>query len=386
METIDLMTAMLLGLSINVIMAVIILITAKDFPKIAADSMKFWAIGLFFLALSYLIFSGIYQNTTRLFNLLADFSTVLAVTFMSYAVSIFLKVNRTKIYQLIVIFALTALLVSGVILNNPNITIIFTLISVSLSILVLAKPLIHNILHHPTPAKVIIFSINALFIIILAYRAIDYFLMPLTVWDFNNNYFADFLTIMISVIGPVTSTFGFMLMHQERAYMELARLASVDCLTQIYNRHAIELKARKLFKQSNLNQKPISVMLIDLDKFKSVNDQFGHAEGDDVLYNSAQIIKDVIGENNMVGRFGGEEFFVILPDYNLEQAAKKSQQLLTAFRQHNHGQDINPYQITASIGVVEKKPEETSFSTTLKRADSAMYEAKNSGRDQAILG
>ncbi len=125
-------------------------------------------------------------------------------------------------------------------------------------------------------------------------------------------------------------------------------------------------------------------MLIDLDRFKLVNDQFGHAAGDEVLFDTAQIIKKVIGKSNVVGRFGGEEFFVILPGYDLAQAQMKSQQLLTAFREHGHGQGANTYQITASIGVVERHPDETNFSNTLRRADIAMYDAKKLGRDQAI--
>ncbi len=385
MESINLATAMILGLSINAIMAIIILFTARKFPNLAAQSMTFWAIGLFFLALSYLIFSQINQKTTLLLNMLADFCVVLGMVFMSYAVSIFLKINRLKVYQFIVILTTVALLFNAFIWQNLIVTILITVTSISMSVMVLARPMILTIIKQPTSAKIIILVINILFIIVLAYRAFDYFTTPRVAWDFSHNSVADLLTILIAVVGPVTATFGFMLMHQERAYKELARLASVDSLTQIYNRHAIELKARDLFKQSIQNQTSIAVMLIDLDKFKDINDQHGHAEGDKVLRKAAQIIRQVIGKNNVVGRFGGEEFFVILPGYDLKQAQVKSQQLLRAFRNHKHGQGTTTYQITASIGVVERTANESSFSNTLRRADSAMYQAKNSGRDQAIV-
>ncbi len=384
METINLATAMILGLAINAIMAIIILFTARKFPKLAAQSMTYWAIGLFFLALSYLIFSQINQHTTLVLNLLADFCVMLGMAFMSYAVSIFLKINRLRVYQLIVLVTTVALLLNAMIWQNLIVIILITVTSISVSVMILARPMLMAIIKQPSSAKIIIFSINALFIIVLAYRAYDYFSLPRVAWDFNHNSVADFLTIMIAVVGPVTATFGFMLMHQEKAYKELARLASVDSLTQIYNRHAIELKARDLFKQSIQNQTPIAVMLIDLDRFKHINDQFGHAEGDKVLSRAARIIRNVIGKNNVVGRFGGEEFFVILPGYNLKQAQIKSQQLLKAFRAYKHGQGTTTYQITASIGVVERIANETSFSNTLRRADSAMYQAKNSGRDQSI--
>lgn len=101
METIDLMTAMILGLSINAIMAVIILITARKFPKIASQSMKYWAIGLFFLAGSYLIFGDFIQTKSTPFDLLGNLFVITAIISMSHAVSIFLKVKLVRQYQLI---------------------------------------------------------------------------------------------------------------------------------------------------------------------------------------------------------------------------------------------------------------------------------------------
>lgn len=384
METIDLMTAMILGLSINTIMAVIILITARKFPKTASQSMKYWAIGLFFLAGSYLIFGGFIQTKSTPFDLLGNLFVVAAIISMSHAVSIFLKVKLVRQYQLIMLLTSLALLLSYLISQNIYTTVLITCLGIVISISVLAKPMFMSTWKQPTSAKIIIFTVTAVLQLLLIIRGIDYFLTPRPAWGFSESSMVDFITIIIAVVGPVITTFGFMLMHQERAYKELARLASVDSLTQIYNRHATELKARVLFKQSIQNQTPIAVMLIDLDKFKLINDQFGHAAGDEVLFETAQIIRKVIGKSNVVGRFGGEEFFVILPGYDLPQAQMKSQQLLAAFREHGHGRGANTYQITASIGVVERKSDETSFSNTLRRADLAMYDAKNSGRDQAI--
>ena len=384
METIDLMTAMILGMSINAIMAIIILVSARNFPKVAAQSMKLWAIGLFFLAFSYLIFSGFFQIETTPLNLIGDLAVVIGIIFMSHAVCIFLKVNQIRIYQSILLLTSLTMLLNVLLFQNIITPVLITCLAIVMSISVAVIPMLSAIKKQPTSAKIIIFAVTILFQFILIFRGIDYFLSPRQAWNFNQNSTADFLTIMMAVVGPVIATFGYMMMHQEKAYQQLSRLASIDSLTQIYNRHAIELKARDLFKHSIDKQTAIAVMLIDLDRFKQINDQFGHAAGDKVLYKTAQVIRKVIGKNNIVGRFGGEEFFVLLPGYNLNQAQLKSQQLLTAFRENGHGLGGNTCLITASIGVAERKQEENSFSQTLRRADAAMYEAKNSGRNQAI--
>ncbi len=384
METIDLKTAMILGLSINTIMAIIILISARQFPKIAAHSMRYWAIGLFYLSFSYLIFSDFFQTQNTPTNILGHLAVVVGIVSMCRGVAIFLKTDQVHFQVGLMLVTAIALLLTQLITQNSYITVLVTCLAVVVSISALAKPMFLAIANQPSSAKIILFTAAATFELVLFFRGLDYFITPRQSWNFSQSSAVDYLTIIIAVVGPVITTFGFMLMHQERAYKELARLASVDGLTRIYNRHAIELKARNLFKQSIKNQTDIAVMLVDLDKFKQINDQFGHAAGDEALYTTAQIIRKVIGKNNLVGRFGGEEFFVILPGHNLSQAEEKSEQLLTAFRTHGHGPGDETYQITASIGVAERKFDENSFAETLKRADAAMYDAKNSGRDQAI--
>lgn len=384
MGSIDMLTAMILGLSINSIMAIIILITARQFPPMAAQSMKFWSIGLFFLTLSYLIFISFNDNVPITFSVIGQLSVVIGIVSLSHAVGIFLKKNQTKYHQFNLAFISSALLISSLIDLSMSATIFITCIGIIIAITVLTKPMTSEIIKKPTSAKFIIYSISSAFVIVLIYRCFDYFVDPRKAWDFNQISWADILTVIIAVIGPVISTFGFMMMHQEKAYLALTKMASIDSLTQIYNRHAIEIKARALFKQSNQSNQAISVMLIDLDKFKSINDQYGHAAGDQVLIDTAKIIRKMLGPNDLVGRFGGEEFFVLLPQSTLAQAQNLAQSILKKVETHQHIYGNNSFKTTVSIGVAQRNISEESFSQTLKRADLAMYDAKNNGRNQAI--
>lgn len=382
-ETVELKTAMTLGLTINLIMAFIISLTASKFPQRAAQSMFFWATGLFLLAASYFVFSGVFADET-IFIIVGDAAVLTGIISMSHAVGIYLKVNCLRIHLINALVSTLAITLNSMWFHHMVAPVLITTLSIIISTSAVLVPLLKIIKKHPTAAKVIILTFTLIIQLILIARGIDYMLSPRQAWSFNHNSVVDFLTITLAVVGPVTTTFAFMLLHQEKAYRELSRVAAIDGLTKIYNRHAIELKAKALFKQAIQNQTNIAVLLIDLDKFKQINDRYGHDAGDQALYTTARIIRKVIDKNHLVGRFGGEEFLVLLPGYNLKQAEIKSEQLLTAFRQNAHSQDNHSYIITASIGVSERVDEEFNFATTLKRADQALYQAKNSGRNRVI--
>lgn len=384
MGSIDMMTAMILGLFINAIMGIIILITARQFPPIASRSMKYWSIGLFSLSISYWVYSGHYQKGFQLLDYLADTSVITGIALMAFAVNLILKTNQNKIIITVTCISWALLALTSLVLHHKIASIMITALTMATLTLILTKPLTLNIIKRPTSPKIILFSISAFLIFVMSYRGFYYLASQEDAWNYANFSTADFLTLLAAVVAPVIGTFGFMFMHQEKAYSELTRMASVDSLTQIYNRHAIEIKARDLFKRANLSNQALSVMLVDLDKFKQINDEYGHAAGDQVLIDTAHLIRGILGPFDLVGRFGGEEFFVLLPNSNLEQAQRLAQQMLKQIQSHTHRYGNHEFQITASIGVAQKQNNEDSFSATLKRADTAMYDAKKTGRNKAI--
>ena len=124
--------------------------------------------------------------------------------------------------------------------------------------------------------------------------------------------------------------------------------------------------------------------MIDIDHFKDVNDNYGHAAGDQVIINIANILKDNLREYDIVGRLGGEEFCMFLPNIEIdvatgiaERVRNKVAELTTAFKSHS-------ITITVSIGLTVIKDAEVSINNILRRADKALYQAKNSGRNKVI--
>lgn len=159
--------------------------------------------------------------------------------------------------------------------------------------------------------------------------------------------------------------------------IELQEQAQRDHLTGVYNRLGLRrhlLKALKNLRPSA----PLSLILIDIDHFKSINDKFGHDIGDKVLQSFCQLMSDSTRMSDTFGRWGGEEFILLCPESRLEQSQKMAENLRIKMTQGNWPKDIK---LTSSFGVAEMKPDE-SISSLLKRADQALYRAKEAGRNR----
>ncbi len=168
--------------------------------------------------------------------------------------------------------------------------------------------------------------------------------------------------------------------------MRLYRESTIDPLTELINR-------RVLLRQVKLQQEfythegiPFSVMMFDLDRFKRINDTYGHPVGDRVLIMIANILRRELRTSDVIARFGGEEFMVLLPGLPLEHALPVAQRVACAIQQEELAlQDGSKLQVTASIGVTEYRDDEE-VSTLLKRVDDHLYKAKTEGRNRVISG
>ncbi len=157
--------------------------------------------------------------------------------------------------------------------------------------------------------------------------------------------------------------------------------AQHDRLTDIFNRQKLDEVLEKICGFSTRRKEETGVILFDIDHFKSINDTYGHATGDKVLQVLAQTVKKLIREEDIFGRWGGEEFLIILRHASLENSYKKAQQLREAVEEISR-EDIPPF--TASFGVTQIIPGDSPESL-LKRVDIALYKAKSEGRNRVVL-
>jgi len=165
----------------------------------------------------------------------------------------------------------------------------------------------------------------------------------------------------------------------------LQRASDVDELTQLYNRGALLREVGRLI--SDDDAKPFSLIMMDIDHFKSVNDRFGHLMGDRVLQRIGTLLLQQLRPDTMAARFGGEEFVILCRDTDLEHTAMLAERLrdqMQRLRIKLRNSDTVLDSITASFGIATYRPDD-SVDSLLERADRAMYQAKNSGRNATQL-
>jgi diguanylate cyclase (GGDEF)-like protein/PAS domain S-box-containing protein len=159
---------------------------------------------------------------------------------------------------------------------------------------------------------------------------------------------------------------------------ELVRLATTDLLTGCHNRTHLHRVLEQEVDRSRRYGDPLSLIMYDLDRFKHINDTWGHDVGDQVLAHTAQVVREAIRRTDVLARWGGEEFMVLCPRTSREEALMLADRLLQALRDNPNAM---AGVVTASVGVVTLRPDEDT-DTLLKRADDLMYRAKETGRDQ----
>jgi diguanylate cyclase (GGDEF)-like protein len=167
----------------------------------------------------------------------------------------------------------------------------------------------------------------------------------------------------------------------------LERLASTDELTGLANRRATEEGLRRDLSRSDRDATPLSVVLIDVDHFKSVNDTWGHATGDAVLSCVGKVLKTSLRTGDVPGRWGGEEFLCILPNTDASGAAVVAERLRANLPLNTVAGPRGPVQVTASFGVASVRGPgcRNASESLMRRADSALYSAKEQGRDRVVV-
>ena len=158
-------------------------------------------------------------------------------------------------------------------------------------------------------------------------------------------------------------------------------ITHIDTLTYLVNRRQILKLLQTEVKRADRYKAPFSISMIDIDHFKNINDTLGHTRGDKVLIQVAKKLRRVVREADSLGRYGGEEFLMLLPNTKLKEAAGQAARLCKYIRESEIpiGKKIH---LTVSIGIAEYKQGKESWQDLLNRADKAMYIAKNAGRDR----
>jgi len=167
---------------------------------------------------------------------------------------------------------------------------------------------------------------------------------------------------------------------------KLQSIANTDSLTGILNRRAFTEQTHKAFSYAQRHNYPLTLLMLDIDFFKRINDTFGHAAGDSALQRFTDTVSASIRQEDIFGRVGGEEFCLLLPSVTAERGFKVAEKIRAAVEAQTLTLDNTAITMTVSIGLSYRLPTDVSLPEMQQRADKALYEAKHTGRNRVPRG
>lgn len=216
-------------------------------------------------------------------------------------------------------------------------------------------------------------------------RAVSIFLAPANSYGLYNPLPINPVMFFAASVTQLFLTFGFVLLVNYRMASELEILATTDSLTGAWNRRSLEHEVQRLLARSLRHRESLSVLMLDVDYFKSINDDHGHQAGDEVLRHLVTLTQAEIRSDDYLARYGGEEFCLLLPATAEEEAKSMAERLRLSYSAqptHWHGKTLTS---SISIGVASSDHAGLEFSSLLESADIALYRAKQEGRNRVIV-
>ena len=171
----------------------------------------------------------------------------------------------------------------------------------------------------------------------------------------------------------------------QAANQELQRLSSTDRLTGLFNRGHWEEMLRQDYARHCRYERNASLVMFDIDHFKKINDTYGHPAGDAVIQQAADLLRQCTRDADIVGRYGGEEFVVLLPDTDSEGAVNFAERLRQLIEAHEVVYESHRIQFTVSLGVADLSIPTSGYAQLIERADTALYASKSAGRNRATV-
>lgn len=372
MPVIDLRAVILLAGAMGALMAVVIWFMRRSYPR-SIEGLGYWSAGPAMVFLSTLLFGMRDVLPDLLTIVVANLLLMTGVTLLYLGSTFFFRVPGNLRPWGIAIAAVTAA------------TAWFTYVRPDYSMRLLAVAGFLAVVCGVHAALVArragagfsaryVLMVLVVELIVLSMRALSAFSGDspdlLSPSPMQTAYIASYTVAMLML------TIGLVLLASDRLRVELEHMASHDPLTGALNRRAFIETCTQELERGRRKERSTALLMMDLDHFKAINDNYGHQAGDHVLVDFASRASGLLRRPDHFGRFGGEEFVALLPETSLDEAGVVAERI----RAEIEGRPIQPG-CTVSIGVAASVPGENSIETILQRADKALYRAKGDGRN-----
>lgn len=382
----DIRTAVLLGAALALLIGTMMLAVSATQPDIHRGTMRWWVAGAFSYALGFALTGMREWIWIGWSAVLANGLIAAGLACFGIALRRFFGLPEWR-QRLLAVAPVTMLLTALLLFAFPMAEIRQGLISLIFA--VACAVCVQSIYGHKQSRALSQHILGFYFILGLAMLMVRSATMFFSVNAPVDSIFEfSLLTACVYVGGvllPVVGTIAFLLMCAERSQSELEQVARIDHLTGIYNRGAVEGLAGRMIATSLRHGTPMSLMVVDIDHFKRINDELGHAAGDKALLAIVQMLQALVRSCDLLGRLGGEEFVVLMPDTDAVQARRAAERMRAEVECTPVAFFGTFRSITVSIGVSEFRFEDADFGRLLQRADRALYAAKHTGRNLVLV-
>jgi diguanylate cyclase (GGDEF)-like protein len=346
-----------------------------------------YAIGTVLSALGFLVFPlrSFISDQILLLNLRFFGNLLITAAQIMYTIGIAKFVGK-KIYHLVLFAVCSTFLITQIYFIYIKDDYTIRNLSTVLSVTIFHTLAVYYLLINPDRALLTSSLFTAItFIIQIGVSILRVFLVPLTgTKSFMQTSIINILTFGTIFLFDYLRNSGFIMMVNQKLHHDLKTLATTDYLTKALNRRAIEQYLQHEIGRFERSQIPFSLILIDVDKFKSINDNYGHNTGDIVLQHLVNTLKKSLRSQDLVSRWGGEEFLILLPNTNIDTASIIAERLRITVQSNPAGDELIYYTISLGVGTFE-----TAYINSLNlffiAIDQALYQAKTNGRNQVVI-
>lgn len=374
------LTTAIMVLANGVILAAVM----RNMPAVIRSAATYWCIGVLLSALGAMLFGLGAPLPRPLMLVSANAAIAFGMTTFHLAVRRFFDMPLKPVHLLPAALATLSVLVFSTVMPSFQIRVVVVSIAWAWIMAMCVKDMRGRA---ETDGSLAVASLTILFVLLGLY-AIGRcaFLLALGV---SNNFavedgsnWVNLVTPLLMALLPVIGTTSFLLMCGNRLQRGLERAAATDYLTGLPNRRGFDEAGKSAFLAAKEKAQPFALAVFDVDRFKLINDTYGHAAGDRALIHVATSLQSSLRPSDIIARTGGEEFVVFLFGLTPSQAGDMADHMRLTVEESKFCVDGTPLPVTVSVGVAFHHPADTDYDDVMLRADRALYIAKAKGRNR----
>jgi diguanylate cyclase (GGDEF)-like protein len=381
----DIRSAMMIAACLNVMIALMLVVVGNAFPRAYQNSLRWWLAGLIMHPVGFILVAlgGVLSSFAAI--VLSNIFIAAGFACGAIALRILTGIEQRRLLLLALVVVAGVIAAYFSIVNDQIVLRTVLLAFVHSALLIFSVMSVYRSDSKATQISKVLAILFLFGAVVTLNRGMYYMITQAPTNNVFSMAWPNTLAFLTGGLFPVVATVGFLLMCTEDSQKRLERMASEDHLTGVYNRRALsELGAREVAR-SRRHGSPLSLILVDIDFFKRINDELGHVAGDIALVETVKRLKSLLRSEDYLGRMGGEEFIILLPDTNASQAMSTANRIQQAFSNSTIPLLNTSRSITLSGGIALLSAQDIQFDDVLRRADQAMYLAKTMGRNRMEL-